>query len=121
MKKLMLLCLCLSISSFAHAMPGMEGAAPGKTSDLMTNASEKYTKMDSNADKSVSVEEFKVAYPQMTDAVFGIIDKDNKDGISMEEWMAFQSTHMQGMKEEEAKKHIAPKNGGGMLITPPKQ
>ncbi len=122
MKKALLIGLMLAISSLAHAMPGMDGNAPGKTSDLMSNASEKYTKMDSDADKNVSSEEFKTAYPQMTEAVFGIIDKDKNNGISLEEWMSFQSTHMQGMKEEEARKASEHKAGSGArLITPPKQ
>ncbi len=105
-----------ALSSAALAMPGMDGKAPGKAAEGISNASEKYTKMDSNADKSVSAEEFKAAYPQMTDAVFGIIDKDSKDGISLEEWMTFQSDHMQGMKEEQA-----PKSKPNLIITPPKK
>ncbi len=118
MKKILVLCAFMSMASFAHAMPGMDGKAPGKASEAMGNATEKFQKMDSNKDNSVTAEEFKAAYPQMNDVVFGMIDKDSKDGITMEEWMAFQSSHMQGMKEEEAKKTIAPNN---KLITPPKQ
>ncbi len=121
MKKILCLALYLSLATFAHAMPGMDGKAPGKTAEGMSNATEKYTKMDSNGDKDVSVEEFKAAYPQMTDAVFGIINKDGKDGISLEEWMTFQTTHMQGMKEEQASHQKPwPKESGAKLIMPPK-
>ncbi len=118
MKKLLFLCIIMSTTSFAYAMPGMEGSAPGKTSEAMGSATEKYHNMDSNKDESVDAAEFKAAYPQMTDAVFGIIDKDSKGGITMEEWMTFQTSHMQGMKEEEAAKK---QSSGNMLITPPKQ
>ncbi len=119
--------LCLTLVSTALlattalAMPGMEGKAPGKTAGKITGSSnqitEKYTKMDGNGDGSVSAEEFKAAYPQMTDAVFGIIDKDNKGGISLEEWMLFQKDHMQGMKEE----HAPPAKNSNLIITPPKK
>ncbi len=123
MKKILYTTACLTLLATsaltisAWAMPGMEGKAPGKASQGMNNATEKFTKMDSNGDKSVNAEEFKAAYPQMTDAVFGIIDKDSKDGISLEEWMTFQSDHMQGMKEEQA----TPKSKPNLIITPPKK
>ncbi len=119
MKKILCLALFLSVASFAHAMPGMDGKAPGKAAEGMSNATEKYTKMDSNGDKNVDSAEFKAAYPEMTDAVFGIINKDGNAGISLEEWMEFQTSHMQGMKEDQAAKE-KPKNSN-LMIMPPKK
>ncbi len=115
MKKLLMLALFLGLASFSHAMPGM--TSKEDASKAKQGVEEKYKAMDTNNDNKVGAEEFKKAYPQMTEAVFGIIDLDKDASISRDEWMKFQAKHMQGMKEEEGKH--AP-SSGKMLITPPK-
>ncbi len=116
MKKIVIICCFLSITAFAHAMPGTSSKEDaGKAAQM---AEEKFINMDSDKDGNVDATEFKKAYPQMTDAVFGIIDTDKDKGINRKEWMDFQAKHMQGMQEHETDKKPASKSP--MLIKPPK-
>ncbi len=110
MKHLLILSLFLSLSSVAQAMPSMGDKAKTMSGE------EKYAKMDANSDKQVDAPEFKKAHPQMNDVVFGIIDTDGNKIITLEEWMAFQTKHMQGMKEEDDKKKPA---NDMLMIMPP--
>ncbi len=113
MKKIIVLVLMLASSNMAIAMPGMD-----KKPAQGLSAKEKYEKMDINKDSKVDVQEFKTTYPTMNDVVFGMIDIDKDNNISLDEWQTFQEKHMQGMKEEEQKKNI--KNNTELLIMPPK-
>ncbi len=113
MKKLLILGLFLSVTSFANAMPGM--SSKDDAGKMVKSAEDKFTNMDSNKDAAVSSEEFTKAYPQMNEAVFGIIDADKNKTINLKEWMDFQANHMKGMQEEKK-----PASGSQMLIMPPK-
>ncbi len=118
MKKFLLLALLLSLPTLSNAMPSMSAKEGNKKSP-----EEKHAHMDTDKNKKVSVQEFKVAYPKMNDAVFGMIDLDKDTHISLEEWMKFQADHMQGMQKNEAQKgdaHKEFKEANKMLIIPPK-
>ncbi len=115
MKKFLILALLLSMPTLAYTMPGMGDKGQGAKGPT---AEEKFATMDSNKDKQVDMAEFKAAYPQMNDTVFGIIDSDKNSFITPKEWMDFQAKHMQGMKEDEAKK-TTPQNKN-LMIMPPK-
>lgn len=98
----------------APAMPGMGGGAGGGS---------RFDAVDTDKNGSLSPEEFKKGFPNMTDAAFSAIDADKSGGISHEEWAAFMRQHAMG-------KAGGPR-GGGMpsageaapgglpLVTPP--
>ncbi len=118
MKKFLILALLLSLPTLALAMPSMGDKAKEGGAKVLT-AEEKFNNMDTNKDKQVDMSEFTSAYPQMNDAVFGIIDADKSKFITFEEWMDFQATHMQGVKKEDIKDAM-PKNNNNLMIMPPK-
>ncbi len=106
MKKTFFTCLFL-----ASAISSMDALA----------ADEKFTMMDTNNDKVVSIEEFTKAYPQMQDGVFGVIDSNKDNVISLDEWLKFQADHMEAMKNSkghEGMKGGMPPHGGNNSMSP---
>ena len=120
MKKLILFMLLINITINSYATPNM-AKKDCTTKDYheqhTLSPHEKYKKMDSNNSKNVNKNEFTTAYPSMNDMVFEVIDQDKNGGISLDEWLAFQAKHMQGMKENTTKT----KNDKDLLIMPPKE
>ena len=98
----------------APAMPGMGGGAGGGS---------RFDAMDTDKNGSLSQEEFKKAFPNMTDAAFKTIDADGNGGISHEEWADFMRQHAMGKAGvprggmPPAGNSAAP--GGLPLVTPP--
>ena len=95
-------------------MPGMGGGAGGGS---------RFDAMDTDKNGSLSQEEFKKAFPNMTDAAFKTIDADGNGGISHEEWADFMRQHAMGKAGgprggmPPAGNSAAP--GGLPLVTPP--
>ena len=67
-------------------------------------ADEKFGIMDTDNNDSVSWEEFSKTYPSMKELAFQTIDKDSSGGISHDEWHGFMSGHNKGGQK-----------GGGMM------
>ncbi|UZP68897.1 calcium-binding protein [Desulfovibrio mangrovi] len=102
-------------------------------------ADDKFGKMDKDGNDSVSWEEFEAHHPNMRKAAFETIDKDSDGAISHDEWHAFMGSHGadgkamgggmgQGMQmPPKGGKGMPPghpptgKDGGKMLIEPPKK
>jgi len=56
-------------------------------------ASDKFTKMDTDSSNSISWAEFEKQYPQMKKLAFDSIDTDKNSDISKDEWNVFQDSH----------------------------
>ena len=99
----------------APAMPGMGGGAGDGS---------RFDAMDADKDGRISQEEFKKAFPNMTDAAFKTIDADADGGISHEEWATFMQQHAMGKAGGPRDGGMPPSGkaapGNGLpLVTPP--
>lgn len=98
----------------APAMPGMGGGAGGGS---------RFDAADTDKNGSLSPEEFKKGFPNMTDAAFSAIDADKSGGISHEEWAAFMRQHAMGKAGGPRGGGMPPAGeaapGGLPLVTPP--
>lgn len=98
----------------APAMPGMGGGAGGGS---------RFDAVDTDKNGSLSPEEFKKGFPNMTDAAFSAIDADKSGGISHEEWAAFMWEHAMGKAGGPRGGGMPPAGeaapGGLPLVTPP--
>lgn len=56
-------------------------------------AQKKFESIDANGDGKVVIEEFRVAYPNMSEHAFVVIDKNNDKGIDQAEWYDFMEGH----------------------------
>ena len=54
---------------------------------------DRFTELDADGSGGVTWEEFSSALPGMTNAAFGMIDKDSSGAIDREEWKSFSAGH----------------------------
>ena len=88
------------------------------------SADDRFGKMDSDGNGQVSWEEFSKTFPSMKKLAFETIDKDKSEGISHDEWHAFQAGHNKngnggGMMGGMMGKKMGKKPGAPDLISPP--
>ncbi len=132
MKKYTIVCLCAAmlLSTVTHS-----AVANSDQQAAMQKAAEvRFDAIDTSANDMISIEEFKVFYPQMKDTVFSIIDENQDAGIDLKEWIKFSEEHMRSMKgsgggmggERKPGMNMGDGNppgmnhpGGNMLIMPP--
>ncbi|WP_270229171.1 EF-hand domain-containing protein [Desulfovibrio legallii] len=84
---LTLLALC---AAPAWAFPGAGGDAPQEDT---------FTRMDTDKNGVISLQEFKAAFPNMRDEAFAAIDTNKDKVIDRAEWDAFVKNHAAGMMQ----------------------
>lgn len=92
----------------AH-MPDHQATAPGHAPRHAT-ADDRFAAMDKDGDGRVVLEEFRAAYPGMSERAFVVIDSNGDGGIERAEWATFMQGHAAGMRPDGM--------GGGMGGTP---
>lgn len=65
-----------------------------------TGADDRFTAMDKDGDGRVVLEEFRAAYPGMSERAFVVIDSNGDGGIERAEWATFMQSHAAGMPPE---------------------
>lgn len=80
------------------------------------SADKSFELMDSSKDGKVVIEEFKTAYPNMSEQAFIIIDKNGDKTIDRLEWAEFARQHAKPSKEKGTPMNNIP---GDPLIPPP--
>lgn len=80
----------------AH-MPDHRAAAPGHAPRHAT-ADDRFAAMDKDGDGRVVLEEFRAAYPGMSERAFAVIDSNGDGGIERAEWATFMQGHAAGMR-----------------------
>ena len=104
MKKILLLSLfSFSLSATALAMPGAGGG--------------KFAVADSDKDGFLNSEEFSAAFPTLKKEAFGLIDSNQDNRISREEWQSFSGGHGGGM-EMQGQSTPPPAAGGALPLLP---
>lgn len=102
-------------------------AAPACARQAQTSpgpAEMKFVEMDSNRDGKVVLEEFRTAFPNMSEQAFAVIDADNSGAIERAEWADFIESHARGrmpgrMKGESAMPGRMNNMPGDPMIPPP--
>ncbi len=116
--------IAAALSAPALAMP--EFADKSKAAAAQK---EKFDKMDADKDGKVNWPEFSAAYPQMKEAAFEAIDKNNDKTITQEEWTEFTGGHSKDVARHNATggetppsamppSGMPPKGSGGVPETP---
>jgi len=87
--------------SFAQDKPAGAPKGPGGPGKPQMSPEKVFEKLDTNQDKSISLDEFKASPraqkdPAKAEEAFKKMDTDGKDGISLEEFKASRPAHAPG-------------------------
>lgn len=85
--------LAASVATAAYANPASHmgsGHATGK------HMADRFDQMDTNGDGKVVLEEFRAAFPNMSEQAFAVIDVNGNKSIERSEWLDFTEGHARG-------------------------
>ncbi len=63
-----------------------------------SHMSDRFGQMDKNGDGKVVLEEFRAAFPNMSEQAFAVIDANGDKGIERAEWFDFTAEHAKGAR-----------------------
>lgn len=109
------LAVCALFAAPALANPKMAGQKQPPAAHL----NDRFNKMDANGDGKVVLEEFRLAFPNMNEKAFAVMDLNGDNGIDRAEWFEFSEGHAKG--DVPGMRRGAPMNNipGDPIIPPP--
>lgn len=79
----------LLLAAFLGAQPTFAASSP---------AAERFDQLDTNKDGKLVLEEFRAAFPSLTEQAFVVIDKNGDGAVERAEWVEFTEGHGRGMQ-----------------------
>lgn len=112
-------CAALAVAGVL-LLGGVACNAQHQTPPHPSHINDRFDAMDTDKDGKVVLEEFRVAFPNMNEKAFGVIDINGDNGIDRAEWFEFTEGHARGSMPGKMERG-APMNNipGDPLIPPP--